>query len=164
MRHFARYLSSILSSLIVKVLVVSRHGVRGPYGPDGKAPSEANLQPYFHGDVTLPTKGIDWGTSTDPNELVRPKLTPHGEQAIRSMGQYFRTVLYSRLLSNAQSACSSQVFAYADDNERDNVTAVKFFEGFVPECPIVSMTHSGSNLLFDQGQYPCINQRAFAQT
>ncbi|RHY14457.1 hypothetical protein DYB25_010694, partial [Aphanomyces astaci] len=70
-----------------QVLVVSRHGVRGPYGPEGLPPTEANMQRYSKDKYPFPVKATDWGTSDDATELVSPKITKHGARVIRNMGE-----------------------------------------------------------------------------
>ncbi|KAF0706742.1 hypothetical protein AaE_013972, partial [Aphanomyces astaci] len=70
-----------------QVLVVSRHGVRGPYGPEGLPPTEANMQRYSKDKYPFPVMATDWGTSDDATELVSPKITKHGARVIRNMGE-----------------------------------------------------------------------------
>ena len=58
---------------------------------------------------------------------------------------------------NCQHLKNNLMFSYADDNERDDVTALAFFQGFLPECQendSLTPSNVGSKALFAQGQYP----------
>ncbi|KAF4133793.1 Histidine phosphatase superfamily (branch 2) [Phytophthora infestans] len=136
-----------------QVIVLSRHGVRGPYGLGTESPSEDLLKKYvLNPNLDLPLSAKAWGTSEseDPAEIVSPKLTKHGFHVVKQMGTYFRDHLYEEFL---HAACE-ETFAYADDNQRDNLTAVAFLSGLYPLCkelvPITKETQS----LFEQGQDP----------
>ena len=109
---------------IRQVICLSRHGVRGPFGPDGqpKASPEA-LDPFTNIDGGFPwsTSATEWGTvstkndgdvhvssDVDPSQgkassshedVVTPLLTIHGAKALRQMGKYVRQVLYPDLFS-----------------------------------------------------------------
>uniref|UniRef100_A0AAV1SZD6 Acid phosphatase n=1 Tax=Peronospora matthiolae TaxID=2874970 RepID=A0AAV1SZD6_9STRA len=136
-----------------KVIVLSRHGVRGPYGMGTEAPSEEMMNKYVRNpDVKLPLSAYEWGTSgtDDPRETVSPKLTKHGFFVVERMGEYFRDHMYREFLN----ATCKETFAYADNNERDNVTAVAFLSGLYPLCEeLVPMTEK-TQFLFEQGQDP----------
>ena len=70
--------------------MLSRHGVRGPYGMGTEAPSEEMLNKYVRNpDVNLPLSAYEWGTSEtdDPRETVSPKLTKHGFYVVERMGE-----------------------------------------------------------------------------
>ena len=67
--------------------MVSRHGVRGPFGPNGHPASREYLDQYSRNGFNFPVKGYEWGTSTKQDELVKPKITKHGENVIREMGK-----------------------------------------------------------------------------
>lgn len=99
--------------------MLSRHGVRGPYGLGTESPSEDLLGEYVRNpNLNLPLSANAWGTSDteDPLEIVSPKLTKHGFQVVKRMGEYFRDYLYPDFLN----ATCSETFAYADNNQRDN--------------------------------------------
>ncbi|ETV92561.1 hypothetical protein H310_13224 [Aphanomyces invadans] len=144
--------SMMASAELRQVLVVSRHGVRGPYGPDDLPPTETNMQRYSKNKFPFPVKGTEWGTSNNDAELVTPKITKHGAQVIRRMGEYFAQHLYPSIA--AASASCGDAFAYADDNERDYITAQEFLHGFLPTCADLSPVTNGTRLLFEQGQDP----------
>lgn len=74
-----------------QVLVVSRHGIRGPYGLGTEIPSAEVLQRFVRNpDVELPLSAVAWGTNEtddDPDEVVSPKLTAHGYHVVELMGE-----------------------------------------------------------------------------
>lgn len=136
-----------------QVVVVSRHGVRGPYGLGTEVPSEKILKTYVRNpNLTLPLRAVEWGTSEtdDPKEIVSPKITRHGYRLVQLMGKYFREHLYAQFLDDHCDAS----FAYADANQRDNRTAEAFLRGMYPECSHLAPTTNQTRLLFEQGQDP----------
>ncbi|KAF1794243.1 Histidine phosphatase superfamily [Phytophthora cactorum] len=137
-----------------QVIVLSRHGVRGPYGLGTESPSEDLLKQYvLNPNFDLPLSANAWGTSEteDPAEIVSPKLTKHGFHVVKQMGaQYFRDHLYEEFLN---AACE-ETFAYADNNQRDNLTAVAFLSGLYPLCKELVPITKETQLLFEQGQDP----------
>ncbi|KAG7400040.1 hypothetical protein PHYBOEH_007108 [Phytophthora boehmeriae] len=144
------------SSGLRQVIVLSRHGVRGPYGLGTEAPSEELLKKYVRNpNLDLPLSANAWGTSEteDPTETVSPKLTKHGFQVIQRMGEYFRDHLYQEFLN----ATCKETFAYADDNQRDNLTAIAFMSGLYPSCKDLVPITKQTQLLFEQGQNPTAN-------
>ncbi|KDO20835.1 hypothetical protein SPRG_21323 [Saprolegnia parasitica CBS 223.65] len=154
--------STAMGDSLRQVAVVSRHGVRGPYGPDGLPPTLANMQRYSKNAFPFLVSAKDWGTSQNASELVSPKLTAHGRNAIQKMGEYFGAHLYPSL---AQPSTCHATFAYADDNERDIDTAQAFLDGFLPSaCAAVKPDTNGSRLLFEQGQDPTAACPATSQT
>jgi len=78
---------SLGNAEIRQVQVLSRHGVRGPYGPRGLDPTEANLQMYTQNGYDFPVSGKAWGTAENEQDLVIPKITKHGEKVIQEMGK-----------------------------------------------------------------------------
>ncbi|CAK4077738.1 unnamed protein product [Aphanomyces euteiches] len=106
------------------------------------------MQRYSKLKYPFPVKGTEWGTSEDEAELVSPKITKHGTHVIQNMGKYFGAHLYPTL---ANIQCSD-AFAYADNNERDIVTAQQFLSGFLPSCTSLVPTTNDTRLLFEQGQ------------
>lgn len=80
----------LVCNLNHQVIVLSRHGVRGPYGLGEETPSEETLKKYVRNpNVKLPLSANAWGTSEDddPTEVVSPKLTKHGFNMIKLMGE-----------------------------------------------------------------------------
>lgn len=77
-----------------QVIVVSRHGIRGPYGLGTEIPSAEVLQRFVRNpDVELPLSAAAWGTNEtddDPDEVVSPKLTAHGYHVVELMGEVRR--------------------------------------------------------------------------
>jgi hypothetical protein len=73
-----------------QVIVLSRHGVRGPYGLGTETPSKELLDKYVRNpEVELPLSAAAWGTddADDPDEVVSPKLTKHGYRVVERMGE-----------------------------------------------------------------------------
>lgn len=71
------------------MIVLSRHGVRGPYGLGEEIPTRATLSQYARNpNLSLPLDALSWGTSErdDPSETVSPKLTKHGYEVVKLMG------------------------------------------------------------------------------
>ncbi|UIZ22736.1 hypothetical protein KXD40_003801 [Peronospora effusa] len=139
-----------------QVIVLSRHGVRGPYGLGTESPSKELLKKYVRNpNLFLPLSANAWGTSEtdDPTELVSPKLTKHGFRVVKHMGKYFRDHLYSKFLN----ATCKETFSYADNNQRDNLTAVAFLSGLYPSCKELVPIMKETQLLFEQGQDPTAN-------
>ncbi|RLN26176.1 hypothetical protein BBI17_001272 [Phytophthora kernoviae] len=144
------------SSGLRQVIVLSCHGVRGPYGLGTEAPSEELLKQYVRNpNLDLPLSANAWGTSEteDPTEIVTPKLTKHGFQVVQRMGEYFRDHLYQEFLN----ATCKETFAYADNNQRDNLTAIAFLSGLYPSCKDLVPITKQTQLLFEQGEDPTAN-------
>lgn len=73
-----------------QVIVLSRHGVRGPYGLGTETPSKELLDKYVRNpELELPLSAAAWGTddADDPAEVVSPKLTKHGYRVVERMGE-----------------------------------------------------------------------------
>ena len=92
--------STAMGDSLRQVAVVSRHGVRGPYGPDGLPPTLANMQRYSKNAFPFLVSAKDWGTSQNASELVSPKLTAHGRTAIQKMGEVRLTRLFQAMQCN----------------------------------------------------------------
>ncbi|TYZ63886.1 hypothetical protein PybrP1_006249 [[Pythium] brassicae (nom. inval.)] len=141
-------------SQLRQVIVLSRHGVRGPYGLGEELPTRATLEKYaLNPHLQLPLDAASWGTGEsggDPAEPVSPKLTKHGYSVVKLMGDYFRAHLYADFLD----ASCDKTFSYADANQRDNLTAQAFLSGLHPTCKDVVPITAQTRLLFEQGQDP----------
>lgn len=79
------------SSQLRQVIVLSRHGVRGPYGLGEELPTRATLSKYARNpSLELPLDAASWGTAEsgdDPAATVSPKLTKHGFNVVKLMGE-----------------------------------------------------------------------------
>lgn len=79
------------------MIVLSRHGVRGPYGLGTETPSKELLEKYVrNSELELPLSAAAWGTAEtdDPAEVVSPKLTKHGYRVVERMGEVHATALW----------------------------------------------------------------------
>ena len=120
------------------VVMVSRHGVRPPFGPTGGNLTANSLKPYTN--LAVPTSEADWGV--DPSK--GQPLTPHGSRAIAAMGDWHRQML-------GEYPCDALAF-YADASPRDISTAKAFLSGFVPLCSSsVNISTAHALPLFNQG-------------
>ena len=98
---------------LVKLVIVSRHGVRTPI------PQASEL--------------AHWSPSPWPQWKEPPgALTPRGAQLARIMGAYYR-----RYASESQAMAAlgcPPIYVYADAMERTQITAQALIEGFSPNC------------------------------
>ena len=104
---------------LVKVVILSRHGVRSP---------------------TLRQAELDsWTASPWPawwcdGKVCEPgQLTPVGRKLAEQMGIYYRTYL-STLLPGESCPTANDVFFWADVTERTRETALALLRGFQPGC------------------------------
>lgn len=96
------------------VIVLARHGVRAPIASETRAEAY-NAQPWPQWPVA---SGV---------------LTPHGAQALRLLGAFYRG-RYAALLS---APCQSlSVYAEANTTQRTIASAHAFMEGMLPACPV----------------------------
>jgi 4-phytase/acid phosphatase len=97
------------------VIVLARHGIRAPIKSETRS-SAYNVEPW-------------------PSWPVQPGvLTPHGEKALRLLGDYYR-VRYVQLLPN--SPCEkSGIYAEANTTQRTIASAHAFVKGLRPDCQI----------------------------
>jgi 4-phytase/acid phosphatase len=106
---------------LVKVVVVSRHGVRAPLNK----PEELALW----ADKDWPDLVKDW-------QVSRPGLlTPAGKALAKLMGEYYRVLLASENLLPAR-ACptADSLFVWADVDPRTLDTAASILEGLAGGC------------------------------
>ena len=106
---------------LVRVVVVSRHGVRAPLNK----PEELALW----SDRAWPDLAADWQVSK-PGEL-----TPVGKALAKLMGEYYRALFASDNLLPAKGCpTSDSVFVWADVEQRTLETAAGILEGLVGSC------------------------------
>jgi len=143
--------SSCAAGRVLQTVVISRHGIRTPYRPDGKPGNLTReaLAPYTTQDLPVnwpPGPGSDlWGTT----ELAQ--MTPNGAKNIQNMGAWMGS-------ANFSDVPCEHVANYADfGNSRDNDTAIAWMEGAFPNCPGLHqkanlLGYEYFNALFDYGQ------------
>lgn len=79
--------------------------MRGPYGLGEEVPTRTTLEKYARNPrLELPLDAASWGTGEaggDPAEPVSPKLTKHGYNVVKRMGEVGRrlSVVGCRLLT-----------------------------------------------------------------
>eukprot|EP00854_Cymbomonas_tetramitiformis_P000780 gene780-1252_t len=111
--------SAVAAVDLKAVVIVSRHGIRTPYGPDGGDLSSESFMKFSHVWPELPVDAAAWGVPTMAGQL----LTAHGELNIRAMGSFYASqARYAALLGSRGEAgedvnCSN-VFLYADNSTR----------------------------------------------
>jgi 4-phytase/acid phosphatase len=98
---------------LVKLVIVSRHGVRTP--------------------ITPPSQLAHWAAAPWPDwKQPEGSLTPHGAALARIMGAYYR-----RFTSEAKATTAEgcpPVYVYADVTERTEATAKALIDGYAPNC------------------------------
>lgn len=113
------------------VLILTRHGVRSPTHP-------AELDAYSN---------RPWPTWTDKPGY----LTQHGAKLMRQYGQYYRR-RYAAAASLPAEGCPpvSEVYVWADVDQRTRATGRALLDGFAPGCSIqVGSTAGDVDRLFD---------------
>jgi 4-phytase/acid phosphatase len=128
-----RALASAKPDTLVKVVILSRHGVRSPI------PSEAELETWTTSAWPV------WNCATPPAIKVckSGQLTPRGFTLAEQMGMYYRTYL-AGLLPPSQCPTPSDVFFWADRTERTEQTGLALLRGFRPSCAPDQYFHSAS--------------------
>lgn len=102
-------------SVLRQIIIFGRHGIRAP----ASDPSAYSANPY-------PVFGVPYGY-----------LTPHGQEAARLMGAYFREYLtHEGLLTGKDSIDLSRSYFRANSIQRSNVTASMFGAGLIPGATI----------------------------
>jgi 4-phytase/acid phosphatase len=112
-------------------LVLSRHGVRSPTWDTARL-AEYSSQPW-----------PDWGVA--PGEL-----TPHGREAAKLMGAYYRAWLSKEGLFGTNGCRdAARIYVRADAGQRTRETGRAFAETLLPGCGIpVAMEAAGKDPLF----------------
>jgi 4-phytase/acid phosphatase len=122
------------SSELLKVIVVSRHGIRAPLQ------TQAELAQY--------------SSDTWPQWSVPPgDLTLQGSQTMQALGKFYAAYYEPEELF-AGSGCDRirNSFVWSDVDERDIATARSFFEGLAPNCTI--SVHTVNKGEVDPYQHP----------
>lgn len=114
-------LAQTRSSDLQLVVVVTRHGVRSPTNP-------TELDPY----VAYPM--ATW-------EVAPGELTPHGATMMQHFGASYRA-FYAAQGSFAATGCpaASDVFVWADVDQRTRATGSALLDGFAPGCGLAPQT------------------------
>jgi 4-phytase/acid phosphatase len=107
---------------LVRIVVVSRHGVRAPL----QKPEELALW----SDKDWPDLSADW-------RVAKPgDLTPAGKALAALMGGYYRALLVSESAIPSHGCPSAgSVFVRADVDPRTKDTAAGILDGLAPGCP-----------------------------
>src|SRR5580765_3405258 len=103
---------------LVKVVVVSRHGVRTPLDPKNDSRGDKTLWTLRQGGWP---KKDDWNPRSWPNREAG-ELTKAGSDLAKLMGGYYRSE-YARLLPDGPCLENNGVFIRADVDERTEATA-----------------------------------------
>lgn len=106
---------------LVKVVVVSRHGVRSPLNKPEELATWSDRQ--------WPDLTADWKVSKPGS------LTPVGKALAKLMGEYYRALLASENLLPARGCPSAgSLFVWADVDPRTRDTATAVLEGLAAGC------------------------------
>jgi 4-phytase/acid phosphatase len=120
-----RFGSSETEETLVKLVIVSRDGVRTPIPP--------------------PTGLAQWAGSPWPQSSQPPgSLTPRGAQLATIMGRYYRTFASEAKMTTA--AGCPPIFVYADAMDRTRGTAQALIEGFAPNCGYNARTRQDAKI------------------
>jgi 4-phytase / acid phosphatase len=124
--------SPIPTGRLVKVVILSRHGVRSPIPSQSELDSwTASQWPIWH----CPTK-------ENPNKVCASgQLTPRGATLAQQMGTYYRSYL-AELLRPDQCPAQDDVFFWADLDERTRDTGEALLGGFRPNCDVTKYFHT----------------------
>lgn len=110
--------------VLVKLVVVSRHGVRTPLPPSTELATWA-AQPW-----------PDWNQPAGA-------LTPRGAQLASLMGRYYRLFASEAgAITAAGCPAAGTAYVYADNVERTQATAQALLDGFAPNCALVYRTRA----------------------
>ena len=113
---------------LVKVVVLSRHGVRSPI------PSQSELDAWTASPWPI------W--DCDGKVCDRGQLTPRGRMLAEQMGTYYRGYL-AELIPADQCPDAREVFVWADVTERTRETGLALLRGFrPPSCNLAQYFHT----------------------
>jgi 4-phytase/acid phosphatase len=105
--------SSQADEALVKLVIVSRHGVRTPIPPASQL--------------------AHWAAAPWPDwKQPAGSLTPRGAELARIMGAYYRRYTSESKATTAEGC--PPVYVYADGAERTQATALALIEGYAPNC------------------------------
>jgi 4-phytase/acid phosphatase len=118
-------------STLVKVVILSRHGVRSPI------PSRAELETWTASPWPV------WNCAVAPSMKVcaSGELTPRGAALAQQMGTYYRTYL-TGLLPADQCPDAGELFLWADRTQRTEKTGLALLSGFRPKCEAAAYFHT----------------------
>lgn len=114
--------------VLIKLVVVSRHGVSTPLVPAYEL--------------------ADWAAQPWPVWSQPPgALTPRGAQLAAQMGRYYR-LFASEAGAFTAAGCPApgSTYVYADNVERTKATAQALIEGFAPNCNILYRTRNDARV------------------
>jgi 4-phytase / acid phosphatase len=122
---------------LVKVVILSRHGVRSPI------PKQSELDTWTESQWPIwrcPTKD-------EPNKVCDPgQLTPRGASLAQQMGIYYQTYSFAHDLISIESCpAKDDLFFWADTDERTVDTGRALLQGLVPRCDISPYLHEASS-------------------
>ena len=133
------------------LIIVSRHGIRVPYAPDGGA------------KIYSKSPGANWfSNASDWGATGEAYLTRHGEAVLGRMGEYYRQELVD---SGFVSSDGSDVTVYTDHGTtlRCLHTARSFLGGMLPGVDLkIHVNETWIPQLFNQGGHPGANNTACA--
>lgn len=125
--------STARADTLVKVVVLSRHGVRSPI------PGQAELAMWTSSPWPV------WNCAVPPAIKVcdSGQLTPRGFTLAERMGTYYRAH-FAELLPPEQCPSANDVFFYADNTERTEQTGLALLRGFRPACAPAQYFHTAA--------------------
>lgn len=135
-----------VSSTLLSSIIISRHGVRTPYGPNGDDFNEEAFRAFSN--LSFPVGKAEWGV--DGIGI----LTPNGAEAVRRMGTWYGSdARYSAFVPSESNDvhCEDLVF-FADNCQRDIETAREFAKGMAPQCSgVTQISTENAAILFNEG-------------
>eukprot|EP00929_Paragymnodinium_shiwhaense_P005175 TRINITY_DN10679_c0_g1_i1.p1 TRINITY_DN10679_c0_g1~~TRINITY_DN10679_c0_g1_i1.p1 ORF type:complete len:528 (+),score=91.99 TRINITY_DN10679_c0_g1_i1:67-1650(+) len=123
-----------------KTVVVSRHGIRVPFGPQYGVPVDVFTQESSRQWFTDPK---DWGAEPAVSEA----LTEHARKVLTNMGTYFREVV----LDGREGTFT--IYSERDSSMRDINTAISFFKGAFPAANVTAETMYGPGSDSEEQRY-----------
>ncbi|HEY2886698.1 MAG TPA: histidine-type phosphatase [Rhizomicrobium sp.] len=136
-------LASAKPDTLVKVVILSRHGVRSPI------PSQAELETWTASPWPV------WNCATPPSVKVcdSGQLTPRGFALAEQMGTYYRAYL-AEFLPPDRCPTANELYVWADRTERTEQTGRALLMGFRPSCAPDKYFHTASSSPTDRIFHP----------